>query len=88
MAVKVAVVAAAGTRTDAGTVMAEVRLLTRATVEPPVGAGLDKVTVQEVVPEGARAVVPHTREVSEVFASSDRLAVAVTPLRVPVTVAA
>ena len=45
VAVKVAVVAPAGTVTDAGTWAAAVRLLVSVTTTPPVGAGLFKVTV-------------------------------------------
>ena len=46
---KVALVAPAGTITEAGTLMA-VLLLARVTVWPPVGAPPDRVTVQESVP--------------------------------------
>ena len=45
----VALVAPAGTITEAGTLM-EALLLTRVTVWPPVGAPPDRVTVQESVP--------------------------------------
>src|SRR5512137_656562 len=45
VAVKVAVVAPAATVTDAGTWAAAAFELVRATTEPPVGAGLSKVTV-------------------------------------------
>jgi len=45
VAVKAAVVAPAGTVTDAGTCAAAVLLDVNATTAPPVGAGLSKVTV-------------------------------------------
>ena len=63
---KVAVVAPAGTRTDAGTVRAVVRLLDRATVEPPAGAALDRVTVQLVVARTARLVLLQVRALTEI----------------------
>jgi len=62
LAVKVALVALAGTATEAGTVSAEVRLLERATVEPAAGAGPERVTVQVVEAEAARVVLAHCRE--------------------------
>jgi hypothetical protein len=49
VAVKVAVVAAAATVTDAGTVTAAL-LLAKVTAVPPVGAAVPSVTVQEAVP--------------------------------------
>ena len=62
VAVKVAVVAVAGTATDGGTVSAEVRLLDRPTVEPVAGAGAESVTVQVVEVEAARVMLPQARE--------------------------
>ena len=59
VAVKVAAVVAAATVTDAGTVTAEVALLERVTREPPVGAALESVTVQDVVEDAARVVLVH-----------------------------
>ena len=47
-AVKLAVVAAEATVTEVGMVTAEVMLLERATVDPPEGAALERVTVQVV----------------------------------------
>ena len=88
VAVKVAVVAAAATVTDAGTVTAEVALLERVTREPPVGAALDRVTVQDVVEDAARVVLVHCREEGVGGATSDKLAIALSPLRVAVAVAA
>jgi hypothetical protein len=64
VAVKVAVVAPEGTSTEAGTVKAEVRLLERATREPPVGAALERLTVQEVEVEAARLVLTHSSDES------------------------
>ena len=87
MAVKVAVVAPAGTTIDAGTVKDAVVLLTSVTVEPPVGAGPDRVTVQGVVPAGARSVVPHASELKEICATNERLALLLAPLTVAVAVA-
>ena len=58
VAVKVAEVAAAGTVTDAGT--DKVALLEdRVTTVPPVGAALDSVTVQAVLPLEARLDAVH-----------------------------
>jgi hypothetical protein len=62
LAVKVAVVAAAATTTEAGTVRAAVALLDNATLVPPVDAAFDKVTVQVVVDDGARLVLAHCSE--------------------------
>ena len=84
MAVKVAVVAAAATVTDAGTVTAEVALLERVTREPPVGAALERVTVQDVVEDAARVVLVHCREVKVRGAVSVRVTVWLEPLRVAV----
>jgi hypothetical protein len=70
VAVKVAVVAAAGTSTEAGTVKAETRLLPRVTVVPPVGAALETVTVQVVVAEAARVALPQFREETEIAAGA------------------
>ena len=81
-AVKVVVVAPGATVTEDGTATADVALLERLTVEPPEGAGLESVTVQEVVEEAARVVLVHCREVGVGGATSDKLAVALTPFRV------
>jgi hypothetical protein len=58
----VAVVAPAATRTEEGTVNAEVRELASVTDVPPVGAAWEMVTVQVVAAEAASEVVPHCRE--------------------------
>ena len=62
VAVKVAVVAPEGTSTEAGTVKAEVRLLESETVDPPMGAELERLTVQEVEVEAERLVLTHSRD--------------------------
>lgn len=87
VAVKVAVVAEAGTTIDAGTVSAEMRLLASATVEPPAGAAPVRVTVQVVVAEGANTVPAHASELTEICATNEILALKLAPLTVPVTVA-
>ena len=87
VAVKVAEVAAATTVTDAGTVTAEVALLERATVAPPVGAALERVTVQGVVEDAANVVLVHWREVRVMgCAVIVSVAVVVEPLSVAVMV--
>ena len=87
VAVKVAEVAAAATVTEAGTVTAEVLLLARATVAPPAGAALERVTVQEVEEEAARVVLVQSREVGVIGrAVMERAADLVMPLRVAVMV--
>ena len=55
LALKVALVAPAGTVTDAGTV-SKVLLLARVTLDPPVGALWASVTVQVLTPPGLRLV--------------------------------
>jgi hypothetical protein len=85
VAVKVAVEAAAATVTDAGTVRARVLLLERVTVEPPVGAALERETVHVVEAEAVRVVLVHWRDDGVTgAATSDRFAVLLTPLRVAV----
>ena len=81
-------VAAVATVTDAGTVTAEVALLERVTMEPPIGAGLERVTVQDVVEDAAKVVLVHCREDGVGGATSDKLAIALRPFRVAVAVAA
>ena len=68
VAVKDAVVAPDATVTEAGTVTAEVLLLERVTTEPAEGAALVSMTLQMVVAEAARLVLPHCRDVIEVGA--------------------
>ena len=65
VAVNVIVIAPAGTSTETGTVNAEVRLLERDTVVPPVGAALEMMTLQLVEPEAARLVLPHCSDVMD-----------------------
>ena len=85
MAVKVAVEAAAGTVTDPGTVSAPVLLLERVTVEPPLGAALERVTVHVVEAEAVRVVLPHWMDDGVTGApTSDRFAVLPIPFRVAV----
>jgi hypothetical protein len=61
VALKVAVVAAASTVTDAGTVRVGL-LLVRVTLAPPVGAAWVRVTVQVLVEFGPRLVGLQTSE--------------------------
>ena len=79
-------VAAAGTATDAGTVNAEVALLERVTVEPPVGAALERVTVQVVVEDAARVVFVHCSDVSVISVVTVSVADWVEPLSVAVMI--
>jgi hypothetical protein len=85
-ALKDAAVAPAATVTDAGTVTAALLSETETTV-PPVGAALERVTVQVLVALEARVVGLHASE--ERVMGAVRLMVAVweTPLRVAVTTA-
>jgi hypothetical protein len=86
VAVKVAVVAPDCTSTEAGTVKAETRLLDSATVVPPAGAAFEMVTVQVVEAEAARLALPHCSDVICIeVATSERLAVVLTPLKLAVT---
>jgi hypothetical protein len=87
VAVKVAVVAPGATVADTGTVTAEVALLESVTVEPPVGAALERVMVQVVFEDAGRVVFAHWRDVVVPSVTSDRSAVALTPFRVALTVA-
>jgi hypothetical protein len=86
VAVKVAVVAAAATVTDAGTVTAEVALLERVTLEPPVGAALERVTVQVVVEDAASVMLEHCRVVRVIGAVTVKVAVLLAPLMMAVMV--
>jgi hypothetical protein len=65
VAVKVVVVAPAGTVTEAGAVSAVTMLLERATSVPPAGAALEIVTVQVVDADGASETLAHDRELTE-----------------------
>jgi hypothetical protein len=82
----VPVVEPAATVTEPGTVRAEVRLLERVTLVPPAGAPLDRVTVQVVVPEALKDVLPHCREVRVAAVPTVRLALWLTPLYAAVTI--
>jgi len=59
---KVALVALAGTATEAGTVSTEGVLLERVTVAPVAGAGPERVTIQAAEVEAGRVVLAHCRE--------------------------
>jgi hypothetical protein len=88
VAVKVAVVAPDCTSTEAGTVKAETRLLDSATVVPPAGAAFETVTVQGVEAEAVRLALPHCSDVMVIGtmgATSERLAVVLTPFKLAVT---
>jgi len=76
---KVAVVAAAATVTEAGTVSA-VTLLDRDTTAPPDGAAWVSVTVQALLPLAPRLVGVQTTEETRTAASTLMLAVPVPPL--------
>jgi hypothetical protein len=86
VALNVAVVAAAATVTDAGTVKAAL-LSEIAIAAPPVGAALLSVTVQVLEAFGPRLVGLHASE--ETTTDGDRVMVAVAelPLYVAVTIA-
>jgi hypothetical protein len=86
VAVKDAVVAAARTVTEAGTVRIAL-LEARVTVVPPVGAGFDSVTVQEVLALEARLEAVHVKEVRLTGPSREMVAGDELPLREAVTVA-
>lgn len=81
VATNVAVVADAGTVTEAGTEATDGALLERVTLEPPAGAALESVTVQVVVEEAGRLVPAHCRELSVTMDSA--VTVIVTGLLVP-----
>ena len=82
---KVAVVAAAATVTEAG-VVRTVLLSVSVTTVPPVGAALDSITVQVLLPDELRLVGEQAREVSVTEATRLIAAVLETPPRVAVTV--
>ena len=86
VAVKEAVVEAAGTVTEAATGRREL-LLARATVEPPEGAALERVTVQEVAPLEFSEVGVQDSEETTTAATRLRVAVWDWPLRVAVMTA-
>jgi len=74
---KVAVVAAAATVTEAGTVRTAL-LLVKVTRAPPVGAGLFRVTVQVLEELGPRLVGLH--EIDDISTGATRLTVVFTEL--------
>ena len=82
----VAVVDAAATVTEAGTVNATL-LLERETGKPPAGAGLDNVIVQVLAAAVPRVVGAHARDVTRVGADSERVAFWELLLKVAVTTA-
>jgi hypothetical protein len=84
--VNVALVVPAGTNTETGTFNAEVRLLERDTVVPPVDAALEIVTLQVVEAEAVRLVLPHCSDVMVIGAVIVRAAVWLEPLIVAVMV--
>jgi hypothetical protein len=86
VAVNVAVVAPAGTRTEAGTVNADVRLLASETVVPAVGAA-ERVMVQEVEVEADSVVLAHCSPEMVIGAVIEKTAEAVDAPREAVTVA-
>jgi hypothetical protein len=75
VALKVAVVAAAATVTDAGTVRVEL-VLVRVTLAPPVGAAWDRVTVQVLEEFGPRLVGLQASEETSTDATRLMLALA------------
>ena len=79
VALKVAVVAAAATVTDAGTVRVEL-VLVRVTLAPPVGAACDMVTVQELEEFGPRLVGLQASEETSTDATRLMLVLAELPL--------
>ncbi len=86
VAVKEAVVAVARTVTEAGTVRVAL-LEARVTTVPPVGAGFDSVTVQEVLALEARLEAVQVREVRLTGPNKEMLTGIELPLREAVTVA-
>ena len=86
VALNVAVVAAAGTVTDAGTVKVAF-VFVRATLAPPVGAGSVRVTVQVLDAFCPRLVGLHTSDDSNTGATRLNVALAELLLYVAVTVA-
>ena len=81
LAVKVALVAPAGTSTETGTVRAEVRLLASATLEPLPEAALERTTVQVVEAEAGRLVLVHCREEIVIGAMTENARDLVDPLK-------
>jgi hypothetical protein len=87
LAVKVAVVAVAGTVTEAGSVRTFAMAPERGTTAPPVGAALVKVTVQVVLALEAKLVATHCTDEMKTEAVREREAGCEEPLREAVMVA-
>lgn len=88
--VNVALVAPDATRTEAGTVKADVMLLARATVAPLPPGAEERVTVQVVDADEASVVFAQASDDNEDVPGlwvRDRFVLALAPFRVPVTVA-
>ena len=83
VAVNVAVVAAAGTRTDPGAERAA-RLLEIATVEPPAEAALDRVTVHVVDVDGFREILAQDRELTDIGGTTEIARDLTPPIKVAV----
>jgi len=83
----VAVVAFAATVTDTGAVKAGDPLFANVTTAPPAGAAWDRVTVHVALPFEDRLAAVQESALIVTSACSDTVAVAVVPLRVPVSVA-
>ena len=86
LALKLPVVAPAATLTEAGTVKAA-WLLLKDTVAPPAGAGLESVTVHELVAFGPRLVGLHASEDTSTGTTRLMLAVLEVLFNVAVTIA-
>jgi hypothetical protein len=86
VALKVAVVAAAGTETDAGTVRVAL-VLARVTLAPPAGAAFVRVTVQELEAFGPTDVGLQASDETSTGATSATVALAELAPTVAVSVA-
>jgi hypothetical protein len=82
--VKVAVLAAAGTRTEAGVVRAPGMLLESVTVAPPVGAAFEVVTLHVVEVAEASDTLVHDKDVRVSGALIEIASVLVPPFRLAV----
>ena len=80
-------VAPPGTNTEGGTVITDVALLPIATLVPPLGAALEMVTVQLVVPDGATLVLAHCKEETVIGPATDIVTVWLDPFSEAVTTA-
>ena len=86
VAVNVAVVAEAGTSTDAGVVSALVRLLASATEVPPLEEACVRVTVQVVVAGPVSVVAAQVSELTEVLTVTVNACVLVVPFKLALSV--